>query len=242
MKSKILGLVMVSLGAMILTGCAHTRVEPATQLDGGDVVMSSFLDVPGSLFFLPRGGAAVTVGVFGVGDVSGHVATSIYSYHAGGSARVYLGEEAIVGAQVDLMHNLDGGGHRIITPRLMTAAKPGREYYGGVQANIISPQGFNSRWEEDRMLLGLIAGADHQIMPGLHFQGETIITPLFDGSFGIVDQFSVSVVVNPRAIRRSQRERGPASEIPPTHDPRPGPRDRPAVPEWDYDEYDVPVY
>lgn len=207
---KRVGYVLVFL-AVMLSGCAFSKMETAHQLEGGDILMSGTLDWPGMLY-IPRANLNFMYGLGGVGDISAHVGTTMFTANAGLGGRVYLGDRLNLSLQGDAMYvifDFDlGGSDRTAalltaTPRLTTTAGDGRFVYGGIQSNIIV--GYESTPADGMSLEGLailaggLVGIDFFAeQTGLGVQTELIITPLLIGENG----FEIST--GPEAILLGQ--------------------------------------
>lgn len=266
-NSLILALLFLSF-----SGCAFTRMETARQLSSGEVMVAGTLDLPGFLY-IPRAGGYVMVGVGDVADVSVHAATTIFNLNAGLGGRAYLGDDFILSLQGDYYWFFVGefspsDALLVATPRLTTAARDNRFYYGGVQSTIMTgldgPEFFGAA-------VGVLGGLDYWWQStGLGIQTEIIFQPITVGPGGFdsvffafgggsagnpeasLATFQISGGIYyrrpPRQDRERQIERSPyieidaAEERPRQPAPREQPREREPEPEPEFDDQGVPLY
>lgn len=135
-----------ALCALVGAGCAGAAVQPARQLEAGEVLLSAGV-LTGRAS--PLGGQGQVTWGFGAGDVGAHAAILSGAPKLGASARLYVGDWAMIGAQLERQlgrvpaDNVEGGdvyycdmqtssAMDILYGKVTTNAELLRGFYGGV--------------------------------------------------------------------------------------------------------------
>lgn len=127
-----------------MSACAtSTTAETARQLSKSETVLAGSIELPGATA-IPKVGAQLTYGL-GRGDISARLGTALFLYTAGVGARFYptpamtLSLQANASAlyEIGVLGVAEGWVHLYsLTPRISSAVKGERVFYGGFQTNL----------------------------------------------------------------------------------------------------------
>ena len=190
MKCRLMAVLALSL---VVTGCATTEMETARQLDSGETVVAGTATVPGALGIIPKASGSVRYG-HPVGDVGGHIGTTLATYSAGLGTRLYPADFLTFSLQGDVtapiisFDDFIGATQVTLTPRISTSAEGNRFVYGGLEASV--PLWVSGEW-------GVIGGETVAAQGGFFVGVDVLTEEDEERDFGIQGEMGIS----PLAVR-----------------------------------------
>jgi len=205
MKWRLMAVLALSL---VVTGCATTEMETARQLDSGETVIAGTATVPGALGIIPRASGSVRYG-HSVGDVGGHIGTTLATYSAGLGTRLYPTDFLTFSLQGDFKapiisaDDFIGATQVTLTPRISTSAEGNRFVYGGLEASVplwISGDGGfiggDAAAAQGGFFVGVDVLTDEDEERDFGVQAEMGISPLAVRADGVVQETTMDMTAN----------------------------------------------